>query len=85
MKDEELEVQINESYTRDVYIKIRVPKERKIEFNEILDEFDGMDKNYEEIIERLDEAGFEIFYIDDNDSLFEFADNNYIDLHGVRE
>ena len=50
-----------------------------------MNEFDSGYENYEELIDLLNDKGFEIIKVDDNDSLFNFEDNHYIDLKEVKD
>lgn len=84
MEDKLLDVHVRESYARDVYIRVKVSEDRKNQFKKMLDRFDGMNKNYEEIVDSLSDAGFEITHIDDNDSLFDFEGNHYVELEEVK-
>jgi hypothetical protein len=85
MEDKLLEIQVCENYTRDVFITTKVNKENAKELSEILNEFDSGYENYEELIDLLNDKGFEIIKVDDNDSLFNFEDNHYIDLKEVKD
>ncbi|MCI9092711.1 MAG: hypothetical protein HFF36_02835 [Coprobacillus sp.] len=85
MEDKLLEIQVCENYTRDVFITIKVNKENAKELSEILNEFDSGYENYEELIDLLNDKGFEIIKVDDNDSLFSFEDNHYIDFKEVKD
>ena len=85
MEDKLLEVHVCENYKRDVYIKVKVPEDKITEFNEILEQFDGMNEGYEEIVDSLSTTGFKITRVDDNDSLFDFEDNCFIDSKEVKD
>jgi len=85
MKDKLFEVHVCENYKRDVYIKIIVPEDKITEFNEILEQFDGMNEGYEEIVDSLSTTGFEITRVDYNYSLFDFEDNCFIDSKEVKD
>lgn len=44
-----------------------------------------MNEGYEEIVDSLSTTGFEITRVDDNDSLFDFEDNCFIDSKEVKD
>lgn len=72
-------LQITEKWLRDIFVYIELDESKQDLLERILDEHENSFHNYDEIIYDLEENGIKITKIDDNDSLFDFEENEIID------
>lgn len=80
-----LRIQVKENYTRDVFIDIEIESEKTSALDELLDKIEGSSANYETLLYDLENQGIKITNCDDNDSLFDFEDNSFIDYREIKE
>ncbi|MCI9630121.1 hypothetical protein [Thomasclavelia cocleata] len=80
-----LRLQITEKYKRNVFINVVVPEGRLYEFDKILDEYEDSYNDYKTLIGELSNDGFEVLFVDDNDSLFEFEETHDVDYSFINE
>ena len=80
-----LRLQITEKYIRDVFIDVIVPEDKLDFFNWVLDKHEDSYNDYEVLIDKLSNEGFEMLYIDSNDDLFGFEETCGIDYTFINE
>lgn len=80
-----LRLQITEKYRRNVFINVVVPEDRLDEFNWVLDKHEDSYNDYEVLIDKLSNEGFEMLHIDSNDDLFGFEETCGIDYTFINE
>ena len=82
---DKLRLQITEKYIRDVFIDVIVPEDKLDFFNWVLDKHEDSYNDYEVLIDKLSNEGFEMLHIDSNDDLFGFEETCGIDYTFINE
>lgn len=80
-----LRLQIREKYIRDVFIDVVVPKDKLGVLDWILDKHEDSYNDYEVLIDKLSNEGFEMLHIDSNDDLFGFEETCGINYTFINE
>lgn len=80
-----IKIQVNEKYARNVFVTVELNENQTEEqLNEILDNLECSSASYETLLCELNKQDIKVTHCDNN-SLFDFQENNFVDYREVDE